>query len=81
MFGSYEADDKQSHVRLKAIANQALISIDRDVAAVAGEGQVILSTQEQFLDGVVQYQDNTAVVIKDGQAVWVGRQLQKQKRV
>ena len=72
-----EVDDPQSDANLIAIADQAVASFGTSVATVAGTGEVILNTQEQWSDGVVRYESNIAVVIKDGKAVWIGRRLEK----
>ena len=70
-------DDPQINADLIAIADQAVAEFGSSVAAVAGTGQVILSTEDQWHDGVVRYESDIAVVIKDGKAVWIGRGLEK----
>ena len=73
-------DDPQINADLVAIADQAVAEFGSSVKDVAGRGEVILSTEDQWHDGVVKYESDIAVVIKDGQAVWVGRQLEKIER-
>jgi hypothetical protein len=72
-----EVDDRQSNVDLIAIADKAVAQFGASVSAAAGNGMVILSTQEMLVDGVVKYDGDIVVVIKDGQAVWIGRGLDK----
>ena len=71
-----EIDEPQGDDALKAIADQALATYGASIVTVAGKSEVILNTQEQWYDGVVKYESNIAVVIKDGEAVWVGRGLE-----
>ena len=74
-------DDPQTNTNLIDIANNAVASFGSSVAEVAGKGEVILSTEEQWQDGVVRYESDIAVVIKDGNVLWVGRGLQKPEQL
>tara|TARA_R100000908_G_C3674107_1_gene95742 strand:- start:4 stop:300 length:297 start_codon:yes stop_codon:yes gene_type:complete len=77
----FSEEDPQTNANLIDIANKAVASFGSSVAKVAGKGEVILGTEEQWQDGVVRYDSDIAVVIKDGNVLWVGRGLQKPQQL